>query len=239
MLSAEFAIILWSVLEIVLALVVWHRQLLQIILIVPLVLLGVTVFSSWYGFDCGCFGSLPLLNRFSFGAHLLLLVGMFLGLYYLTTSTTKNIAETQDNAGKMPKTPRSTGLAALAMMVLAFLSLPFTISSSRAAYSADNSLVDRTATETVIANRSAVLIDARPSYQYVMGHLPGAINIPYDSENLVELVDKHSLKKQPVIVYCSSARCNAAELLAKKLHILGCNKISIYPGGWEDWVLNH
>jgi rhodanese-related sulfurtransferase len=139
----------------------------------------------------------------------------------------------------MPQqTLRWTGWAALAMMVLAFLTLPFTSSKSLIAHSADGSLVDRTATETAIANRRTVLIDARPVYQYVMGHLPGAINIPYDSGNLVELVDKHSLKKQPVIVYCSSAHCNAAEILTKKLRILGCDKVSIYLDGWEDWVRN-
>ncbi|MGH7457132.1 MAG: rhodanese-like domain-containing protein, partial [bacterium] len=99
--------------------------------------------------------------------------------------------------------------------------------------------VDRASVETAISTIKAVLIDARPEFQYQFGHIPTAINIPYDSENLVELVDKHFLKKQPIIVYCSSAHCNAAELLAQKLSILGCNKVSIYPGGWEDWALNH
>jgi rhodanese-related sulfurtransferase len=237
--TAAFVVVLWSVCETGLAVLVWRQQMSRIILTVPVALIVVTLFSYWHGIDCGCFGSLPFLSQFSFGAHLLLLGGMFLGLYYLTTSTTKNIAEMQDNAGKISQPPRWTGWAALTMMVLAFLTLPFTISNSRAANSAGSSLVDRTATETAIANCSAVLLDARPVYQYVMGHLPGAINIPYDSENLVELVDEHSLKTLPIIVYCSSSHCNAAELLAQKLRDLGCLKVRIYSGGWEDWILNH
>lgn len=238
--TAAFVVVLWSVCETGLAVLAWKQPVPWIILTVPVALIVVTLFSYWRGIDCGCFGSLPFLSRFSFGAHLLLLGGMLLGIYHLTASTTKIFTTIQENVvGKMPQIPRWAGWAALAMMVLAFLTLPFTISTSRATYSAGNSLVDWTATETAIANRSTVLIDARPVYQYVMGHLPGAINIPYDSENLVELVDKHSLKKQPVIVYCSSAHCSAAERLAEKLHILGCNMVSIYPGGWEDWVLNH
>ncbi|MDZ7359346.1 MAG: rhodanese-like domain-containing protein [candidate division KSB1 bacterium] len=69
-----------------------------------------------------------------------------------------------------------------------------------------------------------------------VGHLPNVINIPYDSNNLPELIDKHALKNQALIVYCSSAHCNAAEVLAEKLRVLGCKKVSIYPGGWEEWV---
>jgi rhodanese-related sulfurtransferase len=236
---AKVAVILWSIVEAEVAILVWLLKLPRIVVAFPFAFLGVNLFSYWRGIDCSCFGSLPFLGEFSFGAHLLLLGGMFLGLYYLTTSTTRNITEMQDNAGKISQPPRWTGWAALTMMVLAFLTLPFTISNSRAANSAGSSLVDRTATETAIANCSAVLLDARPVYQYVMGHLPGAINIPYDSENLVELVDEHSLKTLPIIVYCSSSHCNAAELLAQKLRDLGCLKVRIYSGGWEDWILNH
>jgi 3-mercaptopyruvate sulfurtransferase SseA len=53
---------------------------------------------------------------------------------------------------------------------------------------------------------------------------------------LVELVNAHSLKNQAIIVYCSSAHCNVAEVLAEKLRELGCKKMSVYPGGWEEWV---
>jgi len=69
-----------------------------------------------------------------------------------------------------------------------------------------------------------------------MGHLPGAINIPYDAENLPELIEKHSLKENTLIVYCSSAHCNAAELLARRLGALGCRRVRVYPGGWEEWI---
>jgi rhodanese-related sulfurtransferase len=122
------------------------------------------------------------------------------------------------------------------MMLSAFLTLPFTSSDSRASNHLSNDTVDQTAVETAIANHSAVIIDARPDFQYELGHLPGAINIPYDGDNLVELVNTHALKNQALIVYCSSAHCNVAEVLAEKLRGLGCVKVGIYPGGWEEWV---
>ncbi len=121
-------------------------------------------------------------------------------------------------------------------MLSDFLTLPLTSSENQAQISAQNESVGRVDVKAAIANHSAVIIDARPDFQYELGHLPGAINIPYDSENLVKLINTHSLKNQALIVYCSSAHCNAAELLAEKLRGLGCTKVQIYPGGWEEWV---
>ncbi|MGH7450675.1 MAG: rhodanese-like domain-containing protein, partial [bacterium] len=140
------------------------------------------------------------------------------GLYYLTTTSKVEIAtpETKvSQTAKLSETPSWTGLAGVVMMLSAFLTLPFTSSDSCASNDSPNDTVDRAFVEAAIANHSAVIIDARPDFQYELGHLPGAINIPYDSNNLVELVNKHSLKNQALIVYCSSVHCNAAELLAE------------------------
>lgn len=238
----EVVIFFWLIFEVVLAFLVWLRHLLLIVLAVPITLLGVAFFSYWRGIECGCFGSLPFFSQLSLGAHLLLLVGILLGLYYLTITPKVEKATPQAKDGQtatIPETPSWTGLAAIVMMSSAFLSLPFTSSDSRASNHLPNDTVDRPAVEAVIANHSAVLIDARPDFQYELGHLPGAINIPYDNDDLVEFVNKHSLKNQTLIVYCSSAHCNAAELLAEKLHRLGCKMVRVYPDGWEEWVRHH
>jgi rhodanese-related sulfurtransferase len=201
--------------------------------------LGITLLSHWRGIDCGCFGSLPFFSQFSFNAHLLLLGGMFLGLYYLTTPSKAEKATPQakdSQTATISEMSSWAGLAGVVMMLSAFLTLPFTSSDSRASNDSFNNTVDRADVEAAIANHSAVIIDARPDFQYELGHLTNAINIPYDSNNLVELVNAHSLKNQALIVYCSSVHCNAAEVLAEKLRELGCKKVSLYPGGWEEWV---
>ena len=229
---AEITVIWWSVVEVGLVILVWKQSLARIILTVPLALLGVTLFSYWRGLNCGCFGSLPYLSQFSFGGHLLLLAGMFLGMHYLTASF-KAVKINEDD--QRFKTLHWTGLAGIAMMVSALLTLPFTSSDSQLKISTQNETVDRATVEAAIANHNAVIIDTRPDFQYKLGHLPGAINIPYDNNNLPELIDKYALKNQALIVYCSSAHCNAAELLAEKLRELGCKMVSVYPGGWEEW----
>lgn len=84
---ARTVTISWSLFETVLAALIWRSCISQTILVVPLTLLGVMLFGYWRGIDCGCFGSLPFLSKFSFSAHLLLLGGMFLSLYYLTVTS--------------------------------------------------------------------------------------------------------------------------------------------------------
>jgi len=233
--NAKILILSLSIFEAGLVILIWQQHISRILLVVPLALLSVTLFGYWRGLDCGCFGSLPFLSQFSFGSHLLLLGGMFLGLYYLTTTSKTEKAPAQTTDGQAAKTPRWIGLAALVMMASAFLTLPFISSDSRASQSLSSNIVDRAMVEAAIASHNAIIIDARPDFQYVLGYLPDAINIPYDSNNLPELIEQHALKSQPLIVYCSSAHCNAAELLAEKLRGLGCEKVSVYSGGWEEW----
>jgi 3-mercaptopyruvate sulfurtransferase SseA len=72
-----------------------------------------------------------------------------------------------------------------------------------------------------------------------MGHIPKSLNIPYNTANLDSLIQRLSLNKKFLILYCSNSHCNAAEILARKLTELGCQKIRIYQGGWEDWMLHN
>ena len=95
--------------------------------------------------------------------------------------------------------------------------------------------VDRIAVEKAISKHNAVIIDARHAFQFELGHIPFALNIPYNTKNLNHIVQKHSLKNKWLIIYCSSVNCNAAEILAEKLLELGCKNVRVYPGGWEEW----
>ena len=87
-----------------------------------------------------------------------------------------------------------------------------------------------------IENSTDLLIDARADFQYAFGHIPGALNIPFDTENLSEQLSQYSLQDRPLIVYYSSADCPAAERLAARLVAAGCRFVRLYPGGWNDWL---
>lgn len=132
---ANVANLFWSIGEVGLAILIWRQKLSRVVLFLPLLLLGITLFSQTRSIDCGCFGSLPYFSQFTFGGHLLLLIGMFLGLYYLTTTSKveKATPETKvSQTAKLSETPSWTGLAGVVMMFSAFLTLPFTSSDHRA-----------------------------------------------------------------------------------------------------------
>ena len=237
---SQITVIFWSLVEAALAIFIWHRKMCRTFLVVPIMLVCLTFYSSWRGIDCGCFGSLPFLSHMPLTAHLLLLVGMFLGLYYLSAPSKIQQDETTGPwntlASNKSPAPQWISLAAVILMASAFLTLPFSSSTGHALDSGSKDFIELADVETAIANRSAILIDARPEFQYELGHIPGAVNIPYDAENLAEIISNFSLQDYPLIVYCTSPHCNAAELLAEKLLAHGYKNVRVFAGGWEEWV---
>ena len=62
-------------------------------------------------------------------------------------------------------------------------------------------------------NPNALLLDVRTQEEYVSGHLPGAVNLPLDRLNEIDLD-----KERPVYAYCrSGARSAQACTLLRKL----------------------
>ena len=80
---AQTVVILFSIIEIGIAVLVWWAWMARFILIIPLLFIGVLIHSYFQGIDCGCFGSLPFLSQFSISGHILLLIGMILSLWFL------------------------------------------------------------------------------------------------------------------------------------------------------------
>ncbi len=83
-----------------------------------------------------------------------------------------------------------------------------------------------------------VVIDARGSFFYGEGHVPGALNLSRegfqaDYRQISPVLDTH--KTDPVAVYCSGADCHDADLVADALAALGYEKLSVYREGWEEW----
>lgn len=82
----------------------------------------------------------------------------------------------------------------------------------------------------------ATFIDARSVESYGEGHIPGAINIPYDQlvdyyETLTSTVPLDQL----VVVYCWSPTCDFSDTLASEMVYMGYTTIVIFRGGWDEW----
>jgi rhodanese-related sulfurtransferase len=83
---------------------------------------------------------------------------------------------------------------------------------------------------------TAYIIDARDPAEYDEGHIPGAINIPYD--RLPEYLDMLSSEVPmdgEVIIYCRGPACDFSDQLATELRILGYQNVRVFTGGWEQW----
>ena len=83
----------------------------------------------------------------------------------------------------------------------------------------------------------AVFIDARLSRDYEAGHLDKATSIPVNSDDEFRLEAMSLVAKDAqVVVYCQSSRCKFAEKMAIKLIGDGFSEVSIFKGGWNQWI---
>ena len=83
---------------------------------------------------------------------------------------------------------------------------------------------------------SAVLIDARLPEFYKAGHIPGAVNIPF--EDLNPYLDKLFTipKDTMVILYCDGDDCELSYDLALYMIQRGFRRVYDFQGGWEQWI---
>lgn len=88
-----------------------------------------------------------------------------------------------------------------------------------------------------VGSTNTTVFDARIPEQYAAGHLPGAYNLPL--EDVERQLAAHASRLRldaPILVYCGGADCTDALELAVKLRGLGFTDLTLYPGGYAEWV---
>lgn len=88
---------------------------------------------------------------------------------------------------------------------------------------------------TYFESGEALFIDSRHEFDYKLGHIRGAMNLP-----LKEFGEKQELlptmpKDKLLIVYCDGAECNSSIELSSKLFQSGYSNVKIFFGGWREW----
>lgn len=77
------------------------------------------------------------------------------------------------------------------------------------------------------------LMDARAHDAFEAEHLPGAVSMPSDH------IGPHALsglsRSEKVVTYCSSFKCEASEIAARKLEKYGFEQVLRFEGGLKDW----
>lgn len=88
-----------------------------------------------------------------------------------------------------------------------------------------------------LQREGAVIIDARYSYDFKEGSIDGAISLPINADDDLNNIVLRSLDRDSkIIVYCQSAGCEFANITALRLKENNYDNISVYRGGWTDWI---
>lgn len=81
----------------------------------------------------------------------------------------------------------------------------------------------------------AIFVDARHGFDYQLGHIKGAVNIPLkdaqDSPEILTILPRDIT----LITYCDGEECNSSITLAAKLDSLGYKSVKVFFGGWKEW----
>lgn len=83
---------------------------------------------------------------------------------------------------------------------------------------------------------AALFVDAREAPDYATGHVPGAVNLPFD-ESITdpERLEKLDSRGKPIIVYCGGGGCEVSIQMAGTLIQAGHKKVLVYEGGYPEW----
>ena len=84
---------------------------------------------------------------------------------------------------------------------------------------------------------AALIVDAREPDEFAVSHIPGAINIPYDTAvtdpALLESLDSGG---RPIVTYCGGGSCELSINLADELFFAGHDRVAVYMGGYPEWI---
>ncbi len=84
---------------------------------------------------------------------------------------------------------------------------------------------------------AALIVDAREPDEFVVSHIPGAINVPYDTAvSDPVLLESLNPQRLPIITYCGGGSCELSLNLADELFFAGHDRVAVYIGGFPEWV---
>ena len=88
-----------------------------------------------------------------------------------------------------------------------------------------------------VDKKSVVIIDAREATEYAAGHIPGAMNMPFDEvitdTARLEAFDQHG---KPILIYCGGVTCELSMKLGYAFVAAGKEPVLVYTGGWPEWT---
>ena len=89
----------------------------------------------------------------------------------------------------------------------------------------------------ILADGSAIVIDARKHSEYVAGHIPGTGNVDATLPQSVASVERlvKGDKKKALVLYCNGPFCQASKQLGEQLVAAGFTQVRRYQLGMPIW----
>ncbi len=89
----------------------------------------------------------------------------------------------------------------------------------------------------ILADGSAIVLDARKRSEYVAGHIPGARNLDALPEAVVDTVERlvSGNKSKALVLYCNGPFCQASRRLSEQLIAAGFANVRRYQLGIPIW----
>ncbi len=84
----------------------------------------------------------------------------------------------------------------------------------------------------ISAKAPVVVVDARGPEVYALGHLPGAVNVPFDQ---VETRGLALPKDAVIVVYCGGPQCPHSLIVGRWLIAHGWPSVLQYSQGFPGW----
>jgi rhodanese-related sulfurtransferase len=83
---------------------------------------------------------------------------------------------------------------------------------------------------------STLFVDVRSATDYEVGHIAGAISMPWEEfEQRLSLLRVRLERATVLVVYCKSVDCGKSLWTALGLRNAGLLQVKIYPDGWNEW----
>lgn len=88
--------------------------------------------------------------------------------------------------------------------------------------------------KALMAKKQVVLVDVRDPQSFAEGHMPGAINVPFDF--IPNHVDAWKKDKRLLVTYCACVAEVTAARAALDMNAFGVTNVKALLGGWNEWV---
>jgi rhodanese-related sulfurtransferase len=100
-------------------------------------------------------------------------------------------------------------------------------------------MISRDQAQALFEAGASLFIDARHEFDFNLGHIRGAINIPLRMFEKKKSVLDSIPKTKSLVIYCDGAECNSSIELSATLAKAGYTDVKIFFGGWSEWTASN